>query len=117
MEQAVPRERVGLDGLVLISIEDLPVEAGLLDGARERLQAIGVEHLVASLEGGVEPPVPANDRHQDLAHQVAAEHERVDAVEVRGREELPERDLRSVDVGREEEAVPLGPATRRPIPR
>ena len=101
------RQLVGADRLVLVRLEHLPVEARELDALGERVEPVPFELVIATLEVGSEAPVRAHDRDEGLAHEVATEHERVGLVERRRAEELAERRLGAVEVGREEDVVGL----------
>ena len=97
-------QRIGVRRVVGLAVHDLPVEAGPLDRSRERGEAVAVERVPNPAQFGEKLVALADDRHERLAHQVTAEDERVDLVERGGGEELPERQLRAVQVGGEEDA-------------
>jgi hypothetical protein len=91
-------QRVVAERRVLVGLDHLPVVAGDLDpvGDRADLGDVHLDRLAGDL--GAEPVPAPDDRHERLAHQVAAEDECVGAVERGGVHELPPRRRRPVQV-------------------
>jgi hypothetical protein len=114
LHETLDEQRIGAEPLVVVGVHHLPVEAGDLDAASEVLdRRPRVQRVSAAVELGVHRAVPPNDRHERLAHEVAAEDERVDLVEGGGIDELPPRRLRTVQVRGEEQPDPVSLAPTR----
>src|SRR5205807_830022 len=81
-----------------------------VDLSTEPLFCVARHDHVLPAHLGRQSAVLGADRHQPLAGDVASEHERVRLVRFRRGHELPEAAIRTVDIGREEDAE--GPLSR-----
>ena len=104
-EGGVDLALVGLHGVQLVFFDGDVVEAERLDALLDRRQGVGAfDGLGRSLQRhAVVAVVLVDDRHEELAGDVAAHDDVVDLVELGAVQELAEGPLGAVHVGREEQ--------------